>query len=96
MFMAIISFPPIKDGKDAEFQQWFVSSNQAFSGFEGFVSRKLLKPREGGNYAAVVELESQAAFRAMHSSAIHDKAGQEVKPLFAGKPTPVFYEVIAG
>ena len=84
MFMVIISFPPIKDGKDAEFQQWFASSNQAFSGFEGFVSRKLLKPLEGGNYAAVVELESQAAFQAMHSRSIHDKAGEEVRPLFDG------------
>jgi heme-degrading monooxygenase HmoA len=96
MFIAIISFPPIKDGKDAEFQRWFASSNQAFSGFEGFVSRKLLKPLEGGNYAAVVELESNAAFQAMHSSSIHEKAGEEVRPLFDGKPTPAFYEVIAG
>ena len=96
MFVVIISFPPIKDGKDAEFQQWFASSNQAFSDFEGFISRKLLKPLEGGNYAAIVEFEDQAAFLAMHSSSKHDEAGARVKPLFDGKPTPKFYEVVEG
>ena len=96
MFVALISFPPIKAGKDAEFREWFASSNRAFSTFRGFRSRKLLKPVEGGNYAAIVEFEDQAAFQAMHSSAIHEKAGQQVKPLFDGKPTPTFYEVIVG
>ena len=96
MFVVIISFPPIKDGKDAEFQQWFASSNQAFSDFEGFISRKLLKPLEGGNYAAIVEFEHQAAFLAMHGSSTHDKAGERLRPLFDGKPTPKFYEVVEG
>jgi heme-degrading monooxygenase HmoA len=96
MFVVIISFPPIKDGKDAEFQQWFASSNQAFSDFEGFISRKLLKPLEGGNYAAIVEFENQAAFLAMHSSSTHDEAGERVRALFDGKPTQKFYEVVEG
>jgi heme-degrading monooxygenase HmoA len=96
MFIVIISFPPIKDGKDAEFQEWFTSSNQAFSNSKGFISRRLLKPVEGGNYAAIVEFENQAAFQAMHSSSIHDRAGEQVRPLFDGKPTPKFYEVIVG
>ena len=81
MFIVIISFPPIRDGKDVDFQKWFASSN-------------LLKPLEGGNYAAIVEFENQAAFQAMHSSSLHDKAGEQVRPLFDGKPTPKFYEVI--
>jgi len=94
MFIVIISFPPIKKGKDVEFQEWFAASNQAFSGFEGFISRRLLKPLEGGNYAAIVEFENQAAFQAMHGSSIHDEAGDRVRPLFDGKPTPKFYEVL--
>jgi heme-degrading monooxygenase HmoA len=94
MFIVIISFPPIKEGKDTEFQKWFVSSNQAFCHFSGFISRRLLKPLKGGNYAAIVEFENQAAFQAMHSSATHDDAGDQVKPLFDGTPTPTFYEVI--
>ena len=96
MFVVIISFPPIKEGKDTEFQQWFASSNQEFSGFKGFISRKLLKPVEGGNYAAIVEFKNQAAFLEMHSSPSHDVAGERVRPLFDGKPTPMFYEVVQG
>ena len=95
MFNVIISFPPIKAGKDAEFRKWFAESNQTFSGFAGFISRRLLKPVEGGNYVAIVEFESPAAFQAMHSSSIHDEAGARVMPLFDGKPTPTFYEVLA-
>ena len=94
MFIVIISFPPIKDGKDAEFQKWFASSNQTFANFQGFLRRKLLKPLEGETYAAIVEFENQAAFQAMHNSPLHEKAGEQVRPLFDGKPTPKFYEVI--
>lgn len=96
MFVVIVSFPPIKAGREAEFLRWFASSNRAFSEFSGFVRRRLLKPIEGGTYAAIVEFESQAAFQAMHSSPAHDWAGEQVMPLFAGKPTPTFYEVISG
>lgn len=96
MFVVLISFPPIKDGKEAEFQEWFAWSNQVFSDFDGFLRRRLLKPVEGGTYAAIVEFENQAAFEAMHGSSVHDKAGERVTPLFDGKPTPTFYEVIVG
>ena len=94
MFAVIISFPPIKDGKDAAFREWFASSNRKFSGFEGFISRKLLTPPEGGNYAAVVEFENRAAFAALHDSSVHEAAAVEVRRLFDGKPTPTFYEVV--
>jgi heme-degrading monooxygenase HmoA len=95
MFVVMIAFPPIKEGKDAEFRQWFDASNEVFSNFKGFISRKLLRPVDGGNYAAIVEFADQAAFQAMHSSAAHAEAGAKVKPLFDGKPTPTFYEVIS-
>ena len=94
MFVVLISFPPIREGKDADLRKWFASSTQTFANFPGFISRKLLKPLEGGTYAAVVEFENQAAFQAMHSSALHEKAGEQVRPLFDGKPTPTFYDVI--
>lgn len=96
MFIVIISFPPIKKGKDADFQKWFDSSNQVFGNFSGFISRRLLKPVNGGNYAAIVEFKDQAAFQAMHSSPPHDEARDQVRPLFDGKPTPTFYQVISG
>jgi heme-degrading monooxygenase HmoA len=94
MFIVIISFPPIKEGKDADFQKWFASSNQTFANFPGFLSRKLLKPLEGGTYAAIVEFENQTAFQVMHSSALHEKASEQVRPMLDGKPTPTFYEVV--
>lgn len=96
MFIVIISFPPIREGKDADFQEWFAASNQTFSNFSGFISRRLLKPVGGGNYAAVVEFKDQASFQAMHSSPAHAEAGGQVRPLFDGKPTPTFYQVIGG
>jgi len=94
MFIVIISFPAIKEGKDADFQKWFASSNQAFCKFSGFINRRVLKPVTGGNYVAIVEFTDQAAFQAMHSSPTHDEAGDQVRPLLDGKPTPTFYQVI--
>jgi heme-degrading monooxygenase HmoA len=94
MFVVIISFPPIKKDKDAEFKEWFSSTNKEFSNFKGFIKRRLLKPLEEGNYAAIVEFEDQDSFKAMHNSPEHDKAGQRVRPFFDGLPKPIFYEVI--
>ncbi len=96
MFVVIISFPPISAGKESDFLQWFKSSNQAFSGFEGFIRRRLLEPVKGGTYAAIVEFETEAAFEAMHGSPLHDVFGEKVTPLFDGKPSPAFYKVITG
>jgi heme-degrading monooxygenase HmoA len=96
MFVVIISFPPIKAGKDADFQKWFAVTNEQFSTFKGFIGRRLLKPLEEGNYAAIVEFENRDAFQAMHGSPAHDKAGEQVMPLFDGNPTPHFYEVVSG
>ena len=96
MFVALISFPPIKAGKDAEFREWFASSNEEFSKFEGFIGRRLLKPSGEGNYAAVVEFESQDAFKAVQSSPAHGAAGEQVTLLFDGNPTPHFYQVVIG
>jgi antibiotic biosynthesis monooxygenase (ABM) superfamily enzyme len=36
--------------------------------FDGFVSRRLLKPTKGGKYAAIVEHDTEDTFRAMHMS----------------------------
>jgi len=96
MFVVIIFFPAIKTGKDAEFQEWFASSNVLFSSFNGYIGRRLLKLLETGNYAAIVEFENREAFLAMHSSTAHDKAGEQVMPLFDGSPTPHFYQVVIG
>ena len=94
MFVNIIHFPPVKAGQDAAFQEWFAWSNRAYATHPGFISRRLLKLREGGNYAAIVEHESYATFMAMHTSPTQAEASERVKPLLDGSPTPEFYEVV--
>jgi heme-degrading monooxygenase HmoA len=96
MFIVVISFPPIKAGRDAEFEKWFAWSNGEFSKFKGFISRRLLKPLESGNYAAIVEFINRETFTAMHGSAIHTKVRDQIMPLLDGKPTQHFYEVVVG
>jgi heme-degrading monooxygenase HmoA len=92
----IINFPPIKEGKDAEFREWFASTNKEFADYKGFIARRLLKPVKGGNYVAVVEHESEETFMYMNNSHAHAEAGKRVGPLLEGHPTPEFYEVIIG
>ncbi len=96
MFVNIVQFPPIKASKDSEFQEWFTWSNKELSKQQGFICRRLLKPRSGGNYAAIVEHESYETFIAMHNSPIHNEAYEKVAPLFAGNPVPSFYDVVIG
>ncbi len=96
MFVNIVQFPPIKPGMDEEFRQWFIKSNAEFAKHPGFIRRVLLKPRQGGNYAAIVEHESYATFQAMHTSPAQAEASRRVQPLFDGEPKPEFYEVVIG
>lgn len=96
MFVNIIHFPPVREGEDAQFREWFEWSNEVYSAWPGFISRKLLQPRSGGNYAALVQHESYETFMAMHMS--DDQAGAKVRvdELLEGSPKPEFYEVLLG
>ncbi len=94
MFINIINFPPVKAGKDDEFQDWFSWSNEQYATHKGYISRKLLKPREGGNYVGVVEHESYDTFMAMHTSSTQAEARKRVVPLLEGNPVPHFYVLI--
>ncbi len=94
MFINIVEFPPIKQGKDVEFRKWFEWSNAVYEKFDGFISRKLLKPTQEGNYAGIVEHESQKTFMTMHQSSERQEAWAKVAPLLDGTPTPHFYEVV--
>jgi heme-degrading monooxygenase HmoA len=96
MFIVVVSFPPIKAGKDAEFEKWFAWSNEELSTAPGFIRRRLLKPLEGGNHAAIVEFENRETFMTMEDSPIHTKAREIMLSFFDGEPTPHFYEVVVG
>lgn len=94
MFVNIVEFPPVKKGKDEEFRKWFARSNTVYEKFDGFISRRLLKPTKGGNYAAIVEHDTEETFMAMHMSKERQKAWEKVEPLLDGHPKPGFYDVI--
>ena len=94
MLVNIVRFPKIKDGKEKDFLQWFQDSNRAYADHPGFIRRILLRPREGGNYAAIVEHESHETFMAMHTSSTQAALRQRVQLLFDGNPEPEFYDVV--
>ncbi len=95
MFVNIVQFPKIKEGKDAEFRRWFTDSNRAYASHPGFIRRTLLRPRqEGGTYAALVEHESHETFMAMHTSETQAELRKRVQPFFDGNPKPVFYDAV--
>ena len=96
MFVNTIHLPPMKPGKDAEFREWFAWSNQGYAKHKGFIRRRLLKLREGGNYVAIVEHESYETFMAMHTGPTQTEANKRVKPLMGGSPTPAFYDEVMG
>ena len=93
MFVNIMYFPPIKEGKDAEFRAWFAWSNEQYARYPGFIRRTLLKPRKGGNYVALIEHESLDTFMAMHTSPAQAEASERLKPLLEGNPVPQFYDM---
>jgi quercetin dioxygenase-like cupin family protein/heme-degrading monooxygenase HmoA len=93
-FVNLITFPPLKPGKDGEFREWFRHSNEIFSGHQGFISRTLLTAMEGTNrYTAVVEHESKETFMAMHLSDDRQALFKKVETLIEGMPEPNFYVV---
>jgi len=94
MLVNIVFFPPIKPGKEEEFKQWFVWSNEEFIKQEGFVRRKLLVPRGGGNYVSVVEFTNAEALQAIQKSPIHAEAQQKVLPLLDGELKLQMYETV--
>jgi heme-degrading monooxygenase HmoA len=94
MFVNLVNFPPVRTGKEADFLEWFRWSNEVYAKHKGFISRSLLKPMDKGTYAAIVEHESKETFMAMHHSQDREEAFKRVEPLFDGRPTPHFYEVV--
>lgn len=94
MLVNIVQFPHIKDGKDAEFRQWFIDSNRAYAEHPGFIRRILVQAREGGNYVAIVEHESHETFMAMHTSTTQAELRKRVASLLDGNPKPVFYDLV--
>lgn len=94
MFINFVEFPPIKEGKEQEFKNWFKESNVIFSKFDGFVSRRLLVSARG-SYSGLVEHQSKDTFMKMHTSKEQAELRAKAATMFDGEPKPSFYEVIA-
>lgn len=93
MFINTIEFPPIKEGKEEEFLQWFEWSNIVYQKFDGLISRRLLKSTKGKeHFLSLVEHESEKTFMAMHTSEERKQAFEKLKPLLEGSLAPHFYE----
>jgi antibiotic biosynthesis monooxygenase (ABM) superfamily enzyme len=96
VFVNVVEFPPVAEGRDADFRAWFEWSTTVYAAFEGFVSRRPLEDTKvPGRYAAIVEHDSEATFMAMHLSDARQDARQRLEPLLTGSPTPHFYTVVS-
>ncbi len=93
MFINFVEFPPIKEGKEQDFKNWFKESNAIFSKFDGFVSRRLLVSGHG-SYAGLVEHQSKETFFKMHNSKEQAELHGKAATMFDGEPKPSFYEVV--
>ncbi len=93
MFINFVEFPPIKEGKEQEFKDWFKESNEIFSKFDGFISRRLLVSSHG-SYAGLVEHESKETFMKMHSSKEQGELHAKAATMMSGEPKAGFYEVV--
>ncbi len=93
MFVNLVRFPALVEGREAAFVEWFEHSNIVYLEFPGFVLRRLLRAADG-SYAAVVEHESEATFMAMHTSPERQRMWDEVEPLLEGLPEPAFFDVV--
>ncbi len=93
MFINFVEFPPIKEGKEQDFKDWFKESNTIFSTFDGFVSRRLLVSAKG-SYAGLVEHQSKETFMKMHTSTEQAELHAKAAPMFDGEPKPGFFEVV--
>ncbi len=94
MFIVYMTYPPVKEGKDKEFREWFAWSTKEYAKHKGFLKRSLLKARGGASYAAIMEHESFETFKAMHESPTQAESHKRMVKLLDGHPSATFYEVV--
>ena len=85
----------VKPGRLDDFKAWVGESNGVISGFEGFVSRRLLEAPDG-SLRMMVEFETEEQFRAMRQSAEHKSVHKQAEEFRDPPSRPVLYRVVAG
>ena len=93
MFVAIVEIV-LKDEKKDDFKTWITDSNKTLSKFDGFVSRRLLESRDGGN-RIMVEFKDMESFQKMHSSPEHSQLAKQLPEFMAQPPQRNFFQVVA-
>lgn len=94
MFIALVRFPDIPLDRDAEFQRWFAWSNRELTGSVGLHGRRLLRT-VGGDYAALVEHQSEASFAAMHSAPVVAEIQARLHDIAPESPRATHFEVVS-
>jgi heme-degrading monooxygenase HmoA len=94
MFVTITQFPPLIEGQEEAFLEWFEWSNAHFARQDGFIRRILLRPRTGGNYVIVVEHESFDTYVAMVESETQALAFERLRELVGAEPPTILYGVV--
>ena len=93
MFVVVADIK-LKPELESEFKEWFSESNKIVSGFQGFVSRRLLQAIDG-HHSIIVEFESKDDFEKMHQSEEHSKLHMKARTFMETIPSPKFYTVVA-
>jgi hypothetical protein len=83
-FVNLVFFPPVRQGKDSAFREWFWRSGDFCAGFSRTHRRRLLWPMQGGNYAAVLEHDGGAAPAQRQAGPGWMQASQWTRPLLDG------------
>jgi hypothetical protein len=84
-FVNLVFFPPLREGKDVEFRQWFWKSGACCAQLPEVHRRRLLWPLEGGSYAGLVEYDG-------HHDQARGCAGEWPSSLLDGDPHLAFFE----
>lgn len=92
--LVVISDIELRKESMQQFKEWFVNSNKVISGFDGYISRKLLESPEGA-HRIIVMFSNREAFAKMHQSPVHAGIHSEAIKFMARPPKPAFYTVLA-
>lgn len=96
MFVGIIQFPKIKQGREADFVEWFGWSSSEFAKLDGLVARRLLKSATDGSYVGIIEFRDKEAYKRIHQSPIHGAAFARLAEMLDGAPKKSFYSLESG
>lgn len=92
--LVVISDIELRTELTQQFKEWFVISNKVISGFDGYISRKLLESPEGA-HRIIVMFSNKEAFAKMHQSPVHAGIHSEAIKFMARPSRPAFYTVVA-